>query len=138
MLSFWNRCKLMLKFASSSLISFGLDYILFLIFAAVFRSMLWGLLFSNVAARLLSAACNYTLNKYLVFREQGRGARDLFQYALLAFGILMANSLLLTALTTLGLPAPLAKLVTELTLFAASFTVQSLVIFHRKEAAAHA
>lgn len=138
MLSFLNRCKLMLKFASSSLISFGLDYILFLAFAAVSRPMLWGLLLSNVAARLLSAACNYMLNKYLVFREQGHGGRDLLQYALLASGILAANSLLLTVFTALGLPASLAKLVTELTLFTASFTVQSLVIFRRKEASAHA
>ena len=138
MLSFWIRCKFMLKFASSSLVSFGLDYILFLVFAAASHSMPWGLLFSNAAARFLSAACNYMLNKYLVFRGQGNGSQDLIQYALLAFGVLTANSLLLTVLTGLGLPAPLAKLAAELTLFAVSFAVQSLVIFRRREVAAHA
>ena len=52
---------------------------------------------------------------------------------LLATGILIANSVLLHALTALGLPAPLAKLITEMTLFAVSFSVQTLVIFREKK-----
>lgn len=52
---------------------------------------------------------------------------------LLATGILIANSVLLHALTTLGLAAPIAKLITEMTLFAVSFSVQTLVIFRKKK-----
>lgn len=45
-------------------------------------------------------------------------------------------------LTALGLPAPAAKLITEVTLFSVSFSVQTLVIFRgkkseKKEAARH-
>ena len=127
-----SRCVTVCKFASSSLLSFALDYCLFLWSSAASGSRVWGLLLSNIAARLLSACFNYTLNKYMVFHGGGRASRDLPRYMLLATGILIANSVLLHALTALGLAAPLAKLITEMTLFAVSFSVQTLVIFRRK------
>ena len=136
------HCKTALKFASSSLASFLLDYLLFLLFAWGTRSLAWGLVGSNIAARLVSACFNYSLNKYLVFHGGGRVSQDLPQYVLLAAGILTANSVLLHGLTALGLPAPAAKLITEVTLFSVSFSVQTLVIFRgkkqeKKEAARH-
>ena len=127
--SLLSPCRTACKFASSSLLSFALDYCLFLLFSAAAGNWAWGLLLSNVAARLVSACFNYTLNKYLVFRRSGRASRDLPQYLLLAAGILLANSLLLQALSALGLAAPAAKLITEMVLFAISFSVQTLVIF---------
>ena len=127
------HCKTALKFASSSLACFLLDYLLFLPFAWGTRSLAWGLVLSNIAARLVSACFNYTLNKYMVFHGGGRASQDLPQYMLLATGILIANSVLLHGLTALGLPAPLAKLITEMTLFVISFSVQTLVIFREKK-----
>ena len=50
-----SRCVTACKFASSSLLSFALDYCLFLWFSAASVNRVWGLLFSNIAARLLSA-----------------------------------------------------------------------------------
>lgn len=137
------HCKTALKFASSSLASFLLDYLLFLLFAWGTRSLAWGLVGSNIAARLVSACFNYSLNKYLVFHGGGQVSQDLPQYVLLAAGILTANSVLLHGLTALGLAAPAAKLITEMTLFAVSFSVQTLVIFRAgkpktEEAVAHA
>ena len=78
----------------------------------------------------------------MVFHGDGKSSRDLPQYMLLATGILIANSVLLHALTALGLAAPAAKLITEMTLFVVSFSVQTLVIFRKKkqgkeEAAVH-
>lgn len=128
-----SRCGTICKFASSSLASFLLDYLLFLLFAWGTRSLAWGLVLSNIAARLVSACFNYTLNKYMVFHGGGRASQDLPQYMLLATGILIANSVLLHGLTALGLPAPLAKLITEMTLFVISFSVQTLVIFREKK-----
>lgn len=127
-----SRCETICKFASSSLLSFALDYCLFLAFTAAAGTWTWGLLFSNLAARMISACFNYSLNKYLVFRGGGKASEDLPQYLLLAAGILLANSILLHALTALGLAAPLAKLITEMTLFAVSFSVQTLVIFRKR------
>ena len=141
--SLMSRCGTVCKFSSSSLLSFALDYCLFLLFSAVTGNWAWGLLLSNIAARLISACFNYSLNKYMVFRSGGQASRDLPQYLLLAAGILIANSLLLQALTALGLSAPAAKLVTEMTLFVVSFSVQTLVIFRAgkpktEKAVAHA
>lgn len=127
------HCKTALKFASSSLASFLLDYLLFLLFAWGTRSLAWGLVGSNIAARLVSACFNYSLNKYLVFHGGGRVSQDLPQYVLLAAGILTGNSVLLHGLTALGLAVPLAKLITEMTLFIVSFSVQTLVIFRKKK-----
>ena len=92
-----------------------------------------GLVGSNIVAWLVSACFNYSLNKYLVFHGGGQVSQDLPQYVLLAAGILTANSVLLHGLTALGLAAPLAKLITEMTLFAVSFSVQTLVIFRKKK-----
>ena len=131
--SLMSRCATACKFASSSLLSFALDYCLFLLFSTAAGSWAWGLLFSNISARLISACFNYTLNKYMVFHGGGRASQDLPQYMLLATGILIANSVLLHGLTALGLPAPLAKLITEMTLFVISFSVQTLVIFREKK-----
>ena len=131
--SLLSPCRTACKFASSSLLSFALDYCLFLLFSAAAGNWAWGLLLSNVAARLVSACFNYTLNKYLVFRRSGRASRDLPQYLLLAAGILLANSLLLQALSALGLAAPATKLITEMTLFMVGFLVQTLVIFRKKQ-----
>ena len=128
-----SRCGSICKFASSSLLSFVLDYCLFLLFSAATGNWAGGLLLSNVTARLISACFNYSLNKYMVFRSGGQASRDLPQYLLLAAGILIANSLLLQALTALGLSAPAAKLVTEMTLFVVSFSVQTMVIFRKKK-----
>ena len=128
-----SRCGTICKFASSSLLSFALDYCLFLFFSAAAGTWAGGLLLSNVTARLISACFNYTLNKYMVFHGGGRASQDLPQYMLLATGILIANSALLHALTTLGLAAPIAKLITEMTLFIVSFSVQTLVIFRKKK-----
>ena len=83
-----SRCGTVCKFASSSLLSFVLDYCLFLLFSMAAGSWAWGLLFSNIAARLISACFNYALNKYMVFHGGGRAARDLPQYMLLDAGIL--------------------------------------------------
>ena len=128
-----SRCATACKFASSSLLSFALDYCLFLLFSAATGNWAWGLLLSNIAARLISACFNYTLNKYMVFHGGGRASQDLPQYMLLATGILIANSVLLHVLTALGLVPPIAKLITEMTLFIVSFSVQTLVIFRKKK-----
>ena len=127
-----SRCGTICKFASSSLLSFALDYCPFLLFSAAAGTWTWGVLLGNIAARLVSACFNYSLNKYLVFHGGGQVSQDLPQYVLLAAGILTANSVLLHGLTALGLAAPAAKLITEMTLFAVSFSVQTLVIFRKR------
>ena len=119
-----------IKFASSSLLSFLLDYFLFLLLTAVFPTGALYIVICNIVARIGSASLNYSLNRRLVFRDQRSVSKTLPQYILLAAGILAANSVILSFLVSvLGIPVTVSKLITEFVLFILSFIVQSRVIY---------
>lgn len=117
-----------LRFGASSLVAFGLDATLFFGLMAATGS----LALSVVAARVVSASANYALNRSVVF-EHGR-ARSVrasaWRYASLAAAIMGANYALLRLLhDELGIWLVPAKLLTELTLFLASYRVQRRWVF---------
>ena len=119
-------------FMLSSLLSFLLDYVLFLIFLTVFNTIDvgWGLVASNILARAGSAVFNYNLNRLIVFRSKASFIRSGLGYAGLAACILLGNSAVLAFYTTvLGIEPALAKIMTELTLFVTSYIVQKKLIF---------
>lgn len=124
-------------FAGASIISFIADYVLFFPLTALCGLAFGeaaGIATGNVAARLLSASLNYFLNSTFVFRKTGHRAKSIVQYAVLAAGILLLNTLILYALAEcLLLPKAIAKIVTELILFVISYTVQRTVIFNHKK-----
>ena len=123
------------KFASSSLICFAVDYLLFLLLSALLPAGAAFTLVCNIGARMISAVLNYIVNARAVFRDKQPVRQTLPRYAALAAIVLTANSLLLTLLAgPLGIPAFAAKLVTELILFILSFTVQSKFIFKDQNA----
>ena len=124
--------KTIFKFASSSLASFALDYVLFMALAAVTRRFQYGILLSNVIARLGSGTFNYLLNRNLVFKDQQNARKTFLGYLLLATGILLANNVVLSFYTyMLGISVWLAKILTEVTLFLISLTVQTTLIFKK-------
>lgn len=117
----------LLRFACSSITAFAVDTIVFLtLFALTDR-----LLLSVVAARVVSAALNFTMNGRWVFRRSGRSTRSTaLRYGALVLAVLGANYLMLHGLlTVLGVPVVVAKLVTEATLFLASYQVQRRLVF---------
>lgn len=119
-----------LKFSGSSFISFVLDYILFNIFTIFLEILSFenSVFFSNILARVISCGFNYHLNKKYVFRSYGSHMKVL-KYFTLAFGILAANTVLLQILTTIGIPAFAAKIMTESILFIGSMLIQRFLIF---------
>ena len=124
--------KEILKFSASSLASFVIDYTAYALLLAITGAagIANGLIVSNVAARIISGAANYTMNKKLVFRSRTGFAKSALQYTILAGFILAGNTIVLSILTgTFGLNSYLAKLLTELIFFAISWTVQRYVIF---------
>ncbi|WP_019910938.1 bifunctional glycosyltransferase family 2/GtrA family protein [Paenibacillus sp. HW567] len=122
------------KFASISLLSFAIDYVAFLVLASLTAAIPYHFIISNIVARTLSATVNYTLNKNTVFHKKKSVTQTLPQYVLLAFGILIANSIFLSFFTRIvGFPPYLSKILTELLLFIISFLVQSLIIFKSKD-----
>lgn len=124
----------LLKFSLSSLGGFAIDLLMFMMLMALTDS----LLVSVVGARAVSAAVNFAINRRLVFPE-GRNVpikSTASKYLLLALGLLAANYGLLVVFTTAGIPSLMAKVLTESTLFLASFVVQKRFLFrHRKPAA---
>ena len=122
------------KFCLSSLAAFAIDATLFFVLMAATGN----LVLSVVAARVVSATVNFTVNRNVVFRGGPASTRGserraaMRRYASLV-GLLMGANYLLLRLLTVMLPIPLApaKLLTELTLFAVSYQVQRRVVFGR-------
>lgn len=122
-----------LKFASASFVSFLADYLMFILFTAIFPTGAIFLVLSNVLARFGSAALNYTLNTKAVFKDHRSISQTLPQYVGLAACILAANSFILTLLSdVLGISPTVAKLATEVILFVLSFVVQAGFIFKQQ------
>jgi len=130
----WRIYREILMFSGSSLVSFLADYGLFALFYALFSSLALSaaLVAANILARILSATLNYTLNRRAVFRAGEKVSQSLPRYAALAVAILILNTLILRLLTALGLPALAAKILTELSLFVLSWTVQKRYVFRER------
>lgn len=128
--------KEILKFSASSLACFAIDYSMYAILLAVTGAagIANSLIVSNIGARLVSGAANYTLNRRLVFKSRTGAAKSAGQYILLAAFILAGNTVVLGTLAgTLGINRFAAKLMTEAIFFVISWTVQKYVIFFRDE-----
>lgn len=116
-----------IKFILSSMSCGILDFIALFIFHALTGN----LLFSVVAARIISSLCNYFLNKNLVFKTSENKRYVLFvkYYALVAF-ILACNYMMIRIfVNTVGLPLVIAKLLTEFILFIVNYIIQHRVVF---------
>lgn len=123
------------KFSASSLLAFVIDYLLALLFKSLTAG--WSpnlsLNFSVVAARIVSSAVNFTVNRKVVFKGNEKLGRAIVKYAALALVILGLNLALMHLFTlTLRWPFALAKIVTELLLFCLSFVVQGKFVYRKR------
>ncbi|MFV0435439.1 MAG: GtrA family protein [Leucobacter sp.] len=116
-----------LVFAASSLLGFVVDTVLLF----VFEALTGALVPSIVAARVLSATANFTVNRRVVFMRRGREGlwRQAGSYALLAGVMLASNVVWMSYLTDLGVPLWVAKVVTEAVLFFTSYRAQRSMVF---------
>ncbi len=127
-----------LKFTCSSLIAFVIDYVLVLVLAAILPlagiTPAQVLLLSVVIARIISASCNFLINRRMVFKVQGHALSGAVKYCSVTLLILALNYLLLR-LFNLGLQVPLsvAKLIVEALLFIVSFLLQRFFVFRNRD-----
>jgi putative flippase GtrA len=123
-----------LSFAASSLTGFLVDYLLFWVLSSLLAALgAAGVVAANAGARLVSAAVNFLINHRLVFHSGERLSVTARRYALLALGILAANTAALLTLTdVLRMPALPAKLMVEIGFFLVSWVVQSRLVFRRR------
>lgn len=120
--------KEILKFSSSSILSFCIDYGLFCLLSALTGM----LVYSNIMARVVSGSVNFLLNRKFVFQHQENILISAIKYFLLAVCILISNTLILKALVHFGMNQYLAKILTELVLFSLSWFVQHTLIFKKE------
>lgn len=126
--------KDVIKFTLSSMSSFLVDYILFGIFIMFLKNIPEYILISNILARFISAAYNYLVNAKLVFKMKKPTVKSAIQYFMLALFMLCMNNLILSFILYMtGLPAMVAKIITELILFIMSYLIQHVFIFRKTD-----
>lgn len=116
-----------LAFAASSFVAFLVDTLALLVLHLVTGSVL----VSVIGARVLSAAVNFTVNRRLVFRAERHGSLlgQVLRYAVLAVVVLASNIVWMAALTDAGVPLLVAKVITEVALFALGYRAQRSNVF---------
>ena len=122
----------MLRFAASSggaaLVDYGLYTLLYFLLAA--QTLAVRVYIATAAARVVSSAVNYLVNRNAVFRQKSRKPGSLTRYYLLAVCQLAASATLVYLLTGLfGGGSLLIKLVVDTILFFLSFRIQRDWVF---------
>ena len=132
------------KFISASLLSFLIDYGLYLLFNLLLRNLpgmadevkvlflrfVPHITIATVAARILSGLFNFTVNRKFVFGDKGKVSRSFPRYLVVFF----ANMILSAALTSglhlwLGWSDSLTKIPVDILLFFLSYKVQQSWVF---------
>ena len=133
----WRIYKVILGFISSSLLSFALDYILFLLLSMATHGLTipfiaakldWSRIVSTAGARVVSLVFNYSLNRKVVFQAANRSSFP--RFVLLAVAIYFAQLGLLTLLTdVVGIHEWLSYIVAQLILYPLNFLLQRKFVF---------
>lgn len=119
----------LLKFSASSVMAAGVDFV-----ALLGLNWLTGSLFASVVgARALSSSMNFLANRNFVFESRSSIWASAKKYFALVLVILAANYALMAMLTGVGLGIVAAKVITEATLFAASFVAQRKFVFRDQD-----
>ena len=140
-----------LKFACSSLICFGIDYVMFQLLltfipltvsnpeirlyglpaGSTFIPLTW---VSNLLARIVSASVNFTLNKKLVFKGNEKTLPAVLKYAALAVFIYLIDTAILTLLyEKLGWSRYVVKIISGLLGYLISFSVQGRIVYRKQK-----
>ena len=121
-----------IKFCTSSLLSFGIDFLIY----SISLIMSGSILFSNAFARIISLHFNFFMNKKFVFEDGKSGktsSKEYLSYLGLAAFIFVMNTLILRGIVeTFHINAIIAKILTEVILFTLSYLVQKKLVFSRE------
>ena len=119
-----------LKFACSSLICFGIDYVLFQLLRT-FIPLTW---VSNLLARIVSASVNFMLNKKLVFKGNEKTLPAVLKYAALAVFIYLIDTAILALLyEKLSWSRYVVKIISGVLGYLISFPVQGRIVYRKQK-----
>ena len=135
----WRIYKVILgsffKFMGASILSFLIDQGVFALMSHIILSgetRNGAILLSTVIARLVSAPCNFLLNRSFVFKFKQNARTAAVKYAALCVVIMLLSAAGVTLLETLGMPSGLdsvSKLIIDTLLYFLSFRVQNKWVF---------
>lgn len=126
--------KEIIKFSFSSLFCSIIDIGIFTLVYGLFKAynIPWPLLGATGTARLISSGVNFTLNKKVVFQNNGALFYQAVKYYALCAVQMLCSWLILEGFTWLGLKhVVILKIIGDTLLFLISFTVQRLFVFGR-------
>ena len=136
---------LILKYIASSMISSGLDLLLFYLWGEfVFGSDFWGVFASTVTARVISMAVNFTINKNLVFGSRKGIFGTVVRYVCVAVPVMLASWLSVYAISeglavlfdvdeVIHIGRTIIKIPIDIILFLISFRIQQKWVFTDKK-----
>ena len=123
----WRVLARLVRYALVSIGSFFVDYLLFVALAYVVGVPY---LAANVAARVVSAAANFTGHKVFSFRSTGQTVRKAGRYVLaVLLALSMASVLLWVTVEFLGIEGLIAKPLVDVLVFFLNFAVLGRFVF---------
>lgn len=127
------------KFMGSSLLAFGVDYVILLVLNGILKPYMapsLALLISTVVARIVSSLVNFFVNKRLVFKDTGNLAQTAFKFYTLVVIVLCLNYGLNWALNiVLGVWLWVSQIITQTSLFVLNYFLQKKFIFKDQHSA---
>lgn len=128
--------KTIFLFFSSSLLSFVIDYVAFLLLALIFGKTALNtetqLLFATLGARILSALCNYLFNRFMVF-DAKKAQHSFSKYVVLSVGVYLAQYLLLLGASVIGIPEWIGYVIVQIVIYPLTFLFQRIFVFSQKQ-----
>lgn len=122
------------RFIGASLLSFVVDYLLFLLFNNVLLTFVGNTVVrasaAVIAARLLSGVFNYCMNRKFVFRDDSSAKKSGPRYLAVFFLIMVLSAALTSGLHGLfGFNENIIKIPVDILLFFCSYTLQQRWVF---------
>ena len=118
--------SVILRFFLSSLISFAVDYLLYLLFISVLHLQPW---IAYALARAVSSLFNYTINRLAVFGGRGGNLSIVRYYALAITQLAVGAGLVEFFHSVLGFGAGWIKIPVDMILFLVSYVLQRDFVF---------
>ena len=130
-----------IKFSCSGIISFIVDWIIFVIFVnsiLTFLEQSKAILFSTIIARIISSIVNFVLNKNVVFNlKENKNITSVIikYYSLCIVQMLLSATLVIVFTKILPITKNVLKIIVDLLLFFISYRIQHKYVFtnNRKE-----
>lgn len=127
---------LILKYLSSSIFSFVVDWGLFTFLIWLLSTVAggWGdvnIYIATAVARIVSSLLNFFLNRTVVFRSRDGLGKTMLRYYILCVIQMLCSAGLVHLLSLTGCPSAVAKLPVDVLLFCISFRIQRNWVFKK-------